>query len=170
MYYISAGQDAGQNVPDFPFPIRPPDRWFQRARTSFGACYRPNSHCGPEGGVYRSIPSLPQADQTLRPSGLQHPLIDQTRLLSLVTTGCKPHCLCMVEHRVLAMRCAGRRADYRIIVYPVFPANDGDSDDHMLPTPQVTLVLKKYSARWRGPHSPSIMCFSDCPSYLDAHR
>ena len=24
MYYISAGQNAGQNVPDFPFPIRPP--------------------------------------------------------------------------------------------------------------------------------------------------
>jgi len=23
VYYISAGQDAGQNVPDFPFPIRP---------------------------------------------------------------------------------------------------------------------------------------------------
>ena len=31
----------------------------------------------------------------------------------------------MVEYWVPAMRCAGRRVDCRIIVYPVFPANDG---------------------------------------------
>lgn len=142
------------------------DRWIQRARTSFGACYRPNSHCGPEGGVYRSIPSLPQADQTLRPSGLQHPLIDQTRWSA------SPQQL--ANRTVYAwwstgyLQCAALVAGLTTV--SLCTQCSLLTMESVVTTTPVTLVLKKYSGRWRGPHSPSIMCFSDCQSYLDAHR
>ena len=37
VYYISAGQDAGQNVPDFPFPIRPQSRVLFKSLSSPGS-------------------------------------------------------------------------------------------------------------------------------------